>query len=389
MKVLVATFTYAPNVDGVAEASRLMVENFRNAGHEVRVATGKAAHAGEVPAETQSGIYRFEISGAPIIGIGFQGEIDEYRDFVMKYDPDVIVCHCWDTWPSELLIPLLPAIRAKSVLLSHGYTSHLLNPRILPRGLWKWLRSLPHNLALPLRLRHFDRVVFLSHKQDWKRFIDVRIANLTGANNILTIPNGVPELPCTRPGAFRERHEIGDGTFLLCIANYTGRKNQERALISFAKALLPEATLVFIGSELGKYGQRIVRLWQKLESEGSQGRVLFLEGLKRDETISALRDCDIKVLAADAETQPIVILEAMAAGKPFISTNTGCVEEFDGGIIVENAEQMAAAMRSLAGSAAERRELGEKGRRDYEAHYRLACTSSQWLKCLDDLSAES
>ena len=111
------------------------------------------------------------------------------------------------------------------------------------------------------------------------------------------------------------------------------------------------------------------------------------EALVKHNTISALRDCDVKVLAADAETQPIVLLEAMTA-KPFISTNTGCVEEFKGGIVVRDAAEMAKAMRRLANSSHERNRLGSEGRQDYEAHYSLEQTSKAWLQLLEEVTAE-
>jgi glycosyltransferase involved in cell wall biosynthesis len=387
MKILVATFTYYPNVDGVSEAACTMVRNFRNAGHEVCVATSRGDNPTDAHNDGEESVGRFLIAGAPALAKGFRGESQAYRDFIVSLDPDVIVFHGWDTWPVEMALPLLPDLRARSVLLSHGQSSHLLNPRILPHGLGKWLRWLPHVCKLPWRIRRFDKVVFLSHKTDWRRFFDARIARLTGARNISVIPNGVPELQNTPPGIFRQRHCIGSGPLFLCIANYSERKNQERALRAFAEAALPDATLVLIGSELGDYGRRMIALWDNLKIEGKTGQALFFEGLHRVETISALRDCDVKVLAADAETQPIVLLEAMAASKPFISTNTGCVEEFKGGILVRNAGEMANEMRRLATSPQERERLGSDGRRDYEAHYSLERTSKAWLKLLEELTA--
>jgi len=358
------------------------------AGHEVRIATGSPSVDSSSCSEA-GGIdctWRFNIEGSPALGIGFRGELLAYQELLATFDPDVAVFHCWDTWSTEVAIPALAALRAKSIILSHGYSSHLLNPRILPHGFIKWLRWLPHVLSLPWRLRQFDKVVFLSHKKDWRRFFDARVARLTGARNITVIPNGVPELQDTPPGIFRQRHCIGSGPLFLCIANYSERKNQERALRAYAEAALPDATLVLIGSELGDYGRRMIALWNNLKVEGKTGNALFLEGLQRDETISALRDCDVKVLAADAETQPIVLLEAMAASKPFISTNTGCVEEFKGGIVVRNAGEMAKAMRLLATSPQERECLGSDGRQDYEAHYSLEQTSKAWLKLLEELT---
>lgn len=384
MKVLVSTFTYAPNIDGVAEAARVMVANFRDAGHDVAIATSKRTDSNCKSSDSDN-IHRFEIQGSPELGSNFIGDCQSYINFIVNYDPDVIIIHCWDTWSSELLNRILDRIRAKKILLSHGYASHIIDLSILPRGLFKWFRRLPHLCSLPYRIRLYDKVVFLSHKTDWGRFFDARVARLTGARNTTVIPNGVPELPTTISGEFREKHKIGDGILFLCIANYFKGKNQSLALQAFAKAALINSTLVFIGSKLGDYGKYVINMWQDLQSSGACGRVIFLEGLGREETLSALCDCDVKILPSNAETQPIVLLEAMAAATPFISTRTGCVEELKGGVIVRNEREMAGAMRFLAESPQERCRLGNEGRQDYEVHYSLEITSKAWIDILEQI----
>jgi glycosyltransferase involved in cell wall biosynthesis len=67
------------------------------------------------------------------------------------------------------------------------------------------------------------------------------------------------------------------------------------------------------------------------------------------------------VLSAKAETQPIVLLEAMASHTPFISTNTGCVTELPGGIVVQTETEMADQIRNLMNSPTRRQNLGETG----------------------------
>jgi glycosyltransferase involved in cell wall biosynthesis len=307
-------------------------------------------------------------------------------DFLAEFQPDVIFFHCWDLWTVDLAMPLVASLRCKSVLVSHGYASHILEISRLPRGLVKWMRWLPYVFTLPIRIRRFNRVVFLSRKTDWGRFFDAKVAQLTNARNTTVIPNGVPEPSVSVPGSFRKTHGIGLGPMFLCIANYCYRKNQERALRAFAAAALPDATLVFIGSELGDYGKRMVAFWNELQAAGAKGRTLFLEGLPRDKTLAALQDCDVKVLAATAETQPIVLLEAMAASKPFISTRTGCVEEFKGGLTVRDTDEMAAAMQRLASSRNERILFGNEGRYEYEKKYSLKITSRAWLNLLSEVT---
>jgi glycosyltransferase involved in cell wall biosynthesis len=149
----------------------------------------------------------------------------------------------------------------------------------------------------------------------------------------------------------------------LCVANYSDRKNQISALHAFRKARIEKSTFVFIGSELNEYSKRLNEHDSRLRASGfDTGNVLILQKVERPMVIAALKGCDVFVLSARTETMPVALLEAMIAGKPFISTNTGCVSELPGGIVVENESALQDSMESLARDARLRETLGERGR---------------------------
>jgi glycosyltransferase involved in cell wall biosynthesis len=95
-------------------------------------------------------------------------------------------------------------------------------------------------------------------------------------------------------------------------------------------------------------------------------------------------DHDVVVLTSFSEGQPLVILEAHAAGIPVIATDVGaCRELLEGGcdhdralgpsgIVtrVGNAAEVAAALVELAESATLRHALGEAGRARVDVYYR-------------------
>jgi glycosyltransferase involved in cell wall biosynthesis len=229
-------------------------------------------------------------------------------------------------------------------------------------------------------LRKFSRVVFLSERTDRQRFLDHGVARLTGYKGIAVIPNGVDpgEFDRVLPD-FRKQFGIRDGCLFLCVANYCTRKNQELAVRAFRQAHLPGATLVLIGSEFNEYEAMVRRL-------APEGRVLFLEKLSRDITLAAYKACDVFVLSSTHETQPIVIMEAMACGKPFISTeSSGAIAELPGGLVVRSEREMTEQMTHLYENPAVRKTLGDTGRSACLARYTHERVVDAYVKLLDSL----
>jgi glycosyltransferase involved in cell wall biosynthesis len=190
------------------------------------------------------------------------------------------------------------------------------------------------------------------------------LGHSTGAHILLRIlPNSVA--PAFFDGhwdgsIFRETHGLGGGPLFLCVANYSTRKNQQLALRAFAEAAVPAAALVFIGSEVNEHSRALEELAGTLPlAPGTTVRVLA--GLSRADTIAAFHDAHAFVLSATEETQPFVLLEAMAAGLPFVSTPTGCVDEMPGGITAGTSAEIAQAMRMLASDPALHAKLRAEG----------------------------
>ena len=371
-KILITTFTFPPNKDGVAEAAWSMAAGLAERGFEVVVATGHLPERTNFEPHPQLRVEQFDV----LSSWKFEGrsleETRRMQQFIIAENPNVIVCHCWEIWTTataEKVFHRLPDTR--KILVSHGYTTHQWRPNPKPPfGLGVLLRSLPKVLGLPWTLRRYDRVVFLSRSTGWNRFLDHWTAKATRYTGIRVIPNGTdPNPPRGDVGAFRDAHGLGSGMTVLCVANYGPRKNQELAIQVFRRARMKNAVLVLIGSELNDYARKIMKLDERLQKEFPEGRVIFLEKLDRASTLAAYAVSDVFLLAALAETQPIALLEAMAAGKPFISTDTGCVREMPGGIVVDGEHDLAEALASLYTDQAKRETLGAIGRRAVLDHY--------------------
>ena len=99
---------------------------------------------------------------------------------------------------------------------------------------------------------------------------------------------------------------------------------------------------------------------------------------------AGLAACDVVVLTSISEAQPLVILEAFAAGLPVVATQVGAVPELLFGAPGEDAElgaagivtpigapaATAAAFEALASSPERCAELGAVGRRRVRSYYR-------------------
>lgn len=360
MKILISTFTYPPNADGVAEASAVLARGLAARGHLVTVATAHHPERKSNALGANPQVEQFNISNSDTRPVE---EWQRYQQFVRNVDCDVMVFECWDSWTTRLIRPFLSGINAKKVLVSHGYAAHLWTPyRKFAWGLGSWLKRIPEVLALPFVLRKYDHVVFLSQRAAWDRFLDHWVAKKTGFQHCSVIPNGAFTKEFADSSlSFRESFGIGSGPLLLYVANYCDRKNQLMALRAFRHARLENATLVFIGSEFNEYSVALQNLDNQLKTEFKPGRVVLLEKVSRELTCAAYRDADLFVLSAKAETQPIVLFEAMASKTPWLSTDVGCVAELPGGIVARSEGELNREMKALLDSPERRNQLSREG----------------------------
>ena len=78
--------------------------------------------------------------------------------------------------------------------------------------------------------------------------------------------------------------------------------------------------------------------------------------------MSAIQEADLVVSTSRWEANSVVLLEAMAAGTPWVSTDVGSARDNAGGIVVGSIGEMAETIRVLLGDPDQRRSLGEAGR---------------------------
>jgi glycosyltransferase involved in cell wall biosynthesis len=141
-------------------------------------------------------------------------------------------------------------------------------------------------------------------------------------SRIVTIPNGIDvkrfEGAADDP-ALRKELGIPEGSKLIgSIGRLTEQKGMEYLIDAFPGVLdrYPDAVLVIVGD-----GELRAGLEKRAAEKGLDGRVVFT-GI-RDDIPRMLGLFDIFVLPSLWEGQPITIMEAMASGRPIVTTDVG------------------------------------------------------------------
>jgi len=362
---LLATFTFPPDVNGVAQASADWVEALLASGWRVEVATAPSLQKRSELSWHGCRIHEFQLQDAVARLQQHHTQIEYYRELVSNPNWDLIIFQGY-TWPLLLALPLLPQIRAHKILVSHGHAALRWFPmRRFPFGLGQLLRSVLGVFRMLSWSRHIDRWVFLSTQRDFDAYLDHTVARLLRHPGVRVVANPVAKPQHSESkGAFRKKHSIlPEAPMFLSVGYYSRGKDQGFAVRAFHQAAISGSVLVFIGTEFNDWSERFQSIDHNIPAERKKGRVIWLERLTRAETLEAFLDCDIFVLSSYLETQPIAILEAMVRGKPWVARAAGCVSRMAGGLCVHSVPAMARAMGLLAANPSLRGKLGEAGKK--------------------------
>jgi glycosyltransferase involved in cell wall biosynthesis len=387
MKILIATNTFPPNKDGVSEAASVMATSFLEKGWDVEIVTEPIVPTREALEWQGITIREFKIKGAQRFPYPLVGEVEAYQRFLMVGNWDVIIFQSY-AWPLYAAVPFIDKLKAKKILVSHGYGALKWNPvKEFPFGLATLARSIFQSLWMLTWLKKIDRVVYLSERKDWKAFYDHLLASLIAHSGIEVIPNGVVlEAKGVASARFRESIGVPKESFLfLCVANYSRRKDQGFAVRAFRRAGIINATLVFIGSDFNEWSDKFQREDTATLNGRSSGRIIWLAKLDREATLAAFAECDAFVLSADHEGQPIALLEAMRELKPWIARDAGCISEMPGGVCVHSVAEMADKMRKITSDRELREALAREGRFSIEKIYNLESHNSSYIHLIKEL----
>ena len=398
-------------------------------GHQVTVAT---SHLPERESRNMNGvrIAEFKVEGNLVRGMS--GEVDAYRDYVLKGEYELFMVKAAQQWTFDALTPVLDRITKPKLFVPCGF-SGLLLPEYAA-----------YFSKMPEWLRKWDRLIF--YATDYR---DINFAREHGLTRLSIIPNGADEREFDVPldPKFRERMGIPENACLiLTVGSLTGLKghlelakafelsdfggrpafvilngNVPRPDVSWrqgstlfskrldklplgrriarAKAMyrdggLPRVVKRAVGPVLRTTGLRTLLVRVGLAAEllddvvgrinSKPGRRALVADLPRADLVQAYLNSDLFAFASKIEYSPLVLYEAAAAGLPFLSVPVGNAREIaewtKGGVICPaslddqgytqvDVAEFARHISSLANDAERLAQLGAQGRRNWERRF--------------------
>jgi glycosyltransferase involved in cell wall biosynthesis len=274
---------------------------------------------------------------------------------------DVLHTH---TLAAANVLARLAGAAARVPVVSHLHIENHFRPAT------RWLLARLDNATAPLAAR------LVAVSEDTRRAYE-RQGYPRG--RIEVVYNGV-DLPAN--GSYRRNDPARIGE----VARLCDVKGQRELLQAVSR--LPEARLVLAGRDLEQGGAYQDELERESERLGIRERVEF--GFHED-VPALLETLDVVALPSWTEGLPLVLLEAMARGRPVVATTVGGTPELvtDGetGLLVppRDPEALADALRRVLGDAELARRLGEAARARVAERFSAAEQERRILALYDDV----
>jgi glycosyltransferase involved in cell wall biosynthesis len=382
MHVVQVSHLYRPSLGGIENYAHRLVGSLRDRGHVASVVTTDASlRNGRSPLPAEADVDYCRTDVVPFRNPLSRELYRRLRDGDVGGDgtePDVYHLHSLWYLTSLAAVRALPS-DAPVVMTLHGFQP-IGGPagRLLEAAWRPFARSI---------LRRVDRTIVLGESE--RR----RLVAEYGADpdRVVVVPNGIdPDEHVVDPAAvdaFRAAHDLDpDVPTVLFVGRLYPLKRPDR-LVEAVVDRLPgvDCQVVVIGHGEGRYADAV------RERAAGDDRFRFLSNLPFEELLAAYEAADCLVCLSAAEGLPTVVLEAMNAGLPVVTTPAGALADViaDGvnGRLLEpdpTPAAVAAALGDLLADDAGRRTMGERNR----AYLRESFAWESVADCIVDVYAD-
>ena len=382
--LLLTTDDYYPRTGGVPAVSRYLCEGLAQKGYKVTVVTIKYDSLPAKESFNGVDIVRFEIHTTRLKFIS--GEITEFKNYIQQANVDILINECPEALTSRCLYPILVDLKdVIKILHVHGFGGLFQYPlKINFSG--RMLKAFKYRLFYFVYLRKYlslyDLCLGLSEVDSSKTTLEKY------AQRVKILRNAVDDIffeTSNRENPLLKYAQPTNKRYCLSIANYFPYKNQKGILLEFYKSVNDDISIIFIGKGSSRYFAELIAYNLELEKTYGKKDVFFLSGVAREDIPDILSNATLYLVGSFFEEFSISIIEAMAKGVPFVSTNVGNTRLLPGGVVVESISQMHKSIDLLLNNAELYKECSYRGRAYAMQNCRTEYAVDQLEKYIQDL----
>lgn len=344
MKVLFVSENYYPILSGVPVVVRYLAEGLAERGYKVSVVTQKPNNIAREEVISGVMVNRFDIHRNKLYR--YSGEINEYIDFTINSNADLLILECSECLTTDLLLPRLGEFKGKILFHSHGmsgFTSKIFavrdNIKHTLGTTYNWINAKYYfNYKFKKAFKYIDAFMCLSEVDSGIDYVNKY------AKKVYILDNACDDMffvENTEPNVIDRYVELNNKHYMISCANYTVVKNQKEMINQYYQSESSKSySLVCIGSQENKYYQECLDLKDRMDKRYGYRDVKLLTGILRRDIPVILKNACIYLVTSSYEQYSISIIEAMSQGIPFISTNVGNTKLLPGGIVIDEISDM-------------------------------------------------
>ena len=388
MKILFTTFSFYPETSGVPVVVQYLAEGLAKKGHNVSVVTCMNGHDYNVQ-ETLNGVTIYRFNWGVDLFKNKYGEYQEYIKFVTEFPKDILILECLQCHTTDILLPYLKYMNCKVVLHSHG------GPGIHQK-MFRWDTNITHSIGNTHNWFRWKRY-YKSTLPAFSKYIDAILCLSLCASDLHYMKKHMKRVEILENAAndifFDEYKQSQDFSsvlnikakkYILCIANYIPNKGQLDIVKAFANIKDKNYALVCIGSSKNEYYERVLNE-ANLISHKYGKEIHLLTGINREYFPSIISHASLFVMGSEHEEYPVSLIEAMACGTPFVSTDAGNARILPGGITVTNRSELSDFMDAVVSNGELWQRLGSQGKDYALRHNKIEIIISQLESILNSL----
>jgi 1,2-diacylglycerol 3-alpha-glucosyltransferase len=343
MNILITTPSFPPFNSGLGNAVQMQCKLITSLGHKVTVATYGDKNSPKIDVTSGAYIKYFDVSGANYLLKPIKGNKAEYVAFLENNSFDLVILNAWQNWATDLALINIKKISGKVYVFSHCLSVNSVINFKLIRSLISYIMWRPYWYKLGNNLKKLNGVIFLSDDGCDSRFDDLKLAKKLNSTFHI-IPNALSN--SSNEALFNKATSRSAREHLVSVGSYDWFKGHDFVIRSYSESVAKNIIkLKIFGQKFNIHTSYLRNLAVKLGIKNEY--IEFFEGVSGTALIAEYEKSIIFLYGSYTECQPLVLLDSIATGTPYISRRSGSIPCILGGYSVKSITEAAIRINEL------------------------------------------